>query len=269
MEKIRLGLVDDNKDFCVALQEYFSRQEDMEIVFTAEDGLQAVKQMQMCDVDVLVLDLIMPHLDGIGVLESMNSMEMERYPHVIMVSTIGQDSMIQRAISMGTEYYLVKPISTDILAKRIRQIMNIEASGREEVNNRGFDMRRAAAYKNMIRENDLEIEITNLIHEIGVPAHIKGYHYLRDAITIVVNNMDILSAVTKELYPTIAKMNNTTPSRVERAIRHAIEVAWNRGRIETIDALFGYTVKTDKGKPTNSEFIAIIADKLRLERKVG
>ena len=115
----------------------------------------------------------------------------------------------------------------------------------------------------------MEIEITNLIHEIGVPAHIKGYQYLRDAITIVVEDMDILSAVTKELYPTIAKMNDTTPSRVERAIRHAIEVAWNRGRIETIDALFGYTVKNDKGKPTNSEFIAIIADKLRLERKVG
>ena len=120
-----------------------------------------------------------------------------------------------------------------------------------------------------MRENDLEIEITNLIHEIGVPAHIKGYQYLRDAITIVVNDMDILCAVTKELYPTIATMNNTTPSRVERAIRHAIEVAWNRGKIETIDSLFGYTVKNDKGKPTNSEFIAIIADKLRLERKVG
>lgn len=269
MEKIKLGLVDDNKDFCEALQEYFSRQEDMEIVFTAEDGMEAIDQMKKCDVDVLILDLIMPHLDGIGVLESMNSMELEKYPHVIMVSAIGQDSMIQRAIAVGTEYYLVKPISTDILAKRIRQIMDLEIADRTEMNNRGLAMRKSAVNKNMIRENDLEIEITNLIHEVGVPAHIKGYHYLRDAITIVVNDMDILSAVTKELYPTIAKMNNTTPSRVERAIRHAIEVAWNRGRIETIDALFGYTVKNDKGKPTNSEFIAIIADKLRLERKVG
>ena len=123
--------------------------------------------------------------------------------------------------------------------------------------------------KESLLNNDLEIDITNLIHEVGVPAHIKGYQYLRDAITLVVNNMDYLSAVTKELYPAIAKMNNTTPSRVERAIRHAIEIAWNRGKLETLDSLFGYTVKTDKGKPTNSEFIAIIADKLRLERKSG
>ncbi len=265
MDKIKLGLVDDNKDFCEALQAYFSRQEDMEISFTAEDGIGAINQIQNSEVDVLILDLIMPHMDGFGVLESLNTMELNKYPHVIMVSAVGQDAMIQRAIAMGAEYYLVKPISMDILAKRIRQIMSREMSGRCEVNNIGFNLNRSAGYK----ENDLEIEITNLIHEVGVPAHIKGYHYLRDAITIVVNNMDILSAVTKELYPTIAKMNNTTPSRVERAIRHAIEVAWNRGRIETIDALFGYTVKNDKGKPTNSEFIAIIADKLCLERKIG
>ena len=117
--------------------------------------------------------------------------------------------------------------------------------------------------------NDLEVDITNLIHEIGVPAHIKGYQYIRDAITLVVSNMDLLSAVTKELYPTVAAMNGTTPSRVERAIRHAIELSWNRGKLETLNSLFGYTIQNDKGKPTNSEFIAIIADKLRLERKVG
>ena len=132
-----------------------------------------------------------------------------------------------------------------------------------------------ANIRNVIKSNgeksgsDLEIDITNIIHEVGVPAHIKGYQYLRDAITMVVDDMDLLGAVTKELYPAIAKLNNTTPSRVERAIRHAIEVAWNRGKIETIDTLFGYTVHTDKGKPTNSEFIAIIADKLRLERKIS
>ena len=123
--------------------------------------------------------------------------------------------------------------------------------------------------KDSVVNNDLEIDITNLIHEIGVPAHIKGYQYLRDAITLVVNRMEYLNAVTKELYPAIAAINNTTPSRVERAIRHAIEIAWNRGKLETLENLFGYTVQQDKGKPTNSEFIAIIADKLRLERKVG
>jgi len=184
---------------------------------------------------------------------------------VVMVSAVGQDSMIQRAVGLGAEYYLVKPINTDVLGKRVRQVMNRDGGIRTNANSQ-LNLRKSTVYKDIIRENDLEIEITNLIHEIGVPAHIKGYQYLRDAIT---NDMDILCAVTKELYPMIVKMNDTTPSRVERAIRHAIEVAWNRGRIETIDALFGYTVKNDKGKPTNSEFIAIIADKLRLERKVG
>lgn len=268
MGKIKLGLVDDNKEFCEAMQDYFARQMDMEVIFIAHDGLGDIEQIQKEEVDVLILDLIMPHLDGIGVLETLNTVELKKYPRVIMVSAIGQDIMIQRAVSLGAEYYLVKPINMDILSKRIRQVMN-----KDTVLKRNFagqqNLKKSTIYKDILKENDLEIEITNLIHEIGVPAHIKGYQYLRDAITIVVEDMDILSAVTKELYPTIAKMNDTTPSRVERAIRHAIEVAWNRGRIETIDALFGYTVKNDKGKPTNSEFIAIIADKLRLERKVG
>ncbi len=268
MGKIKLGLVDDNKDFSEALERFFERQMDMEVVFTAQDGLAAVENLQKNKVDVLILDLIMPHLDGIGVLESLNGMELSHYPKVIMVSAVGQDTMIQRAVELGAEYYLVKPVNTEVLAKRIRQVMDREHQTKYSLTNQQ-NLRKSSIFKEVLKENDLEIEITNLIHEIGVPAHIKGYQYLRDAITIVVGDMDILCAVTKELYPTIAAMNNTTPSRVERAIRHAIEVAWNRGRIETIDALFGYTVKNDKGKPTNSEFIAIIADKLRLERKVG
>lgn len=268
MGKIKLGLADDNKDFSEALCSFFNRQMDMEVSFVAKDGLETIEQIQKKDVDVLILDMIMPHLDGIGVLESLNAMELGHYPKVIMVSAVGQDSVIQRAVSMGAEYFLVKPVNTEVLAKRIRQVMNRETISKTNTVSQ-MNLRRSSLFQEVMRENDLEIEITNLIHEIGVPAHIKGYQYLRDAITIVVNDMDILCAVTKELYPTIATMNNTTPSRVERAIRHAIEVAWNRGKIETIDALFGYTVKNDKGKPTNSEFIAIIADKLRLERKVG
>lgn len=267
MQKIKLGIVDDNQDFCEILNDYFRQQPDMEVIFTAEDGKKAVSEIEKNGVDVLVLDLIMPHLDGIGVLEALNAMELNEYPKVVMVSAIGQDSMIQRAVGLGAEYYLVKPINTEVLGKRIRQVMNRDEAERNSLKVQ-LNLRKSGGYKDIIRENDLEIEITNLIHEIGVPAHIKGYQYLRDAITIVVKDMDILSAVTKELYPMIAKKNQTTPSRVERAIRHAIEVAWNRGRIETIDALFGYTVKNDKGKPTNSEFIAIIADKLRLERKI-
>ena len=153
----------------------------------------------------------------------------------------------------------------DVLMKRIHQM-----AGSEDPDQGKMQFARAIfAGRETGEERDLEIEITSIIHEVGVPAHIKGYQYLRDAIVMVVEDMDLLGAVTKELYPAIAKQNKTTPSRVERAIRHAIEVAWNRGRLETINDLFGYTVQHDKGKPTNSEFIAIIADKLRLERKIS
>ena len=265
MKNIKLGVVDDNRDFCKTLDNYFKMQDDMEVVFIAEDGVKACELLTDNYVDDLVLDLVMPHLDGLGVLERINNMDLDKYQRVIMVSAVGQDSMIQRATALGAEYYLVKPISTEIIASRIRQVMMPEFG--QVTGQSMFNLRRVSSCRETVAGNDLEIEITNLIHEIGVPAHIKGYQYIRDAITIVVEDRDILSAVTKELYPMVAKKNDTTPSRVERAIRHAIEVAWNRGKIETIDALFGYTVKNDKGKPTNSEFIAIIADKLRLERK--
>ena len=213
--------------------------------------------------EILILDMIMPHLDGLGVLEEISGMELDRYPRIIVLSAVGQEQITQKAISLGAEYYIVKPFNLDILMKRINQLAGVEESKDSKI-----QYARAVLTNN--EEDDvksLEIDITNIIHEIGVPAHIKGYHYLRDAIIMVVEDIDLLGAITKELYPAIAKANNTTPSRVERAIRHAIEVAWNRGKLETINSLFGYTVQNDKGKPTNSEFIAIIADKLRLERK--
>ena len=206
-------------------------------------------------------------MDGFGVLESLNNIQLTSYPRVIMTSAIGQDSIVQKAMSMGAQYYLLKPVNMNLLIKRINQLdiaaAEVFLPAQEQTN-----LKRSLVLRDSLLNNDLEIDITNLIHEVGVPAHIKGYQYLRDAISLVVTNMDLLGAVTKELYPTVASMNNTTPSRVERAIRHAIELAWNRGKLETLDALFGYTVQNDKGKPTNSEFIAIIADKLRLERKV-
>lgn len=269
MEKIRIGLVDDNKDFCDVVTENLLRQDNMEIIFTANDGLEAIDELKSgkCP-DILILDLIMPHLDGIGVLEALNGLELKNYPRVIMTSAIGQDSIIQKAISLGAQYYLVKPINMSLLIKRINQMCeNITDVFVKEVGS--SHLKKSMALRDSLTNNDLEIDITNLIHEIGVPAHIKGYQYLRDAITLVVENMDLISAVTKELYPTVAAMNNTTASRVERAIRHAIELSWNRGKLETLNSLFGYTVQNDKGKPTNSEFIAIISDKLRLERKVG
>lgn len=270
-KKIRIGVVDDNKDFCEVVTEYVSRQENFEIAFVASDGLEALEMIKANQtLDVLILDLIMPHMDGFGVLESLNNMERHSYPRVIMTSAIGQDAIIQKAMSLGAQYYLVKPINLSMLARRIEQIS--QTRNETPFIQTGMDssnLRKALVLKDSVASNELEIDITNIIHEIGVPAHIKGYQYLRDAITLVVTDPEFLAAVTKELYPTVAALNNTTPSRVERAIRHAIEIAWNRGRLETLDNLFGYTVKTDKGKPTNSEFIAIIADKLRLERKVG
>lgn len=269
MKKIKVGIVDDNKDFCQVVDDYLKKQENMEVVFTAFDGLQAMEYLtkeETCP-DILVLDLIMPHMDGFGVLEALNNEELQKYPRVIVASAIGQDSMIQKSMALGAQYYLVKPVNLSLLVKRINQLSEAPFGAIDIKNN--SNLNRSLVMKESLLNNDLEIDITNLIHEVGVPAHIKGYQYLRDAITLVVNNMDFLGAVTKELYPAIAAMNGTTPSRVERAIRHAIEISWNRGKLETLDALFGYTVKTDKGKPTNSEFIAIIADKLRLERKVG
>ncbi|MCI8609163.1 MAG: sporulation transcription factor Spo0A [Firmicutes bacterium] len=266
--KIMIGVIDDNKDFCDVVTDYISKQENMEVMFVANDGLEAVGMLESgLEPDVLILDLIMPHLDGFGVLEELNGIEMKAYPRIIMTSAVGQDAIIQKAMSMGAQYYLVKPINLSMLMKRINQLS--EASANLFIQHENSNLRKALVLKDSLATNELEVDITNMIHEVGVPAHIKGYQFLRDAITLVVSNKEYLNAVTKELYPTVAAMNNTTPSRVERAIRHAIELAWNRGRIETLEALFGYTVKNDKGKPTNSEFIAIIADKLRLERKVG
>lgn len=266
MTKVRVGIADDNKDFCNVLSDFFETESDIDIVFTANDGMQTVDSVLKEKPDILILDMIMPYLDGLGVLERLNAVDVEPMPKVIVLSAVGQESITQKAIRLGAEYYIVKPFDLNVLSKRIHQM-----SGLMDPVSQGTRINGVRSVLNIeeSKNNDLEIDITNIIHEVGVPAHIKGYQYLRHAITMVVEDMDLLGAVTKELYPAIAKMNNTTPSRVERAIRHAIEVAWNRGKIETINALFGYTVHNDKGKPTNSEFIAIIADKLRLERKVS
>lgn len=201
-------------------------------------------------------------------------MNLEKSPRVIVLSAVGQDKITQQAITLGADYYVVKPFDMDIFTKRIREMFNTGVSKNTNVSRQqtGMSASEMVSHSSTISYNepvDLETEITSIIHEIGVPAHIKGYMYLREAITMVVNDMELLSAVTKELYPSIAKKYNTTASRVERAIRHAIEVAWGRGQVDAINKLFGYTIHNDKGKPTNSEFIAIIADKLRLKNKVS
>lgn len=262
MDKIKIVISDDNRDFCNILNEFLEEQEDMEVVGIAKDGMEALEFIEREQPDILILDIIMPILDGLGVLEQLSSKMLSKKPKVIVLSAVGQDSITQRAVEAGADYYVVKLFDMEILIKRIRQLVDNNAMVKETSGKSNYS---SMSFNKISKSNNIEAQITNIIHEIGVPAHIKGYIYLREAIKLVIENIDLLSAVTKELYPSIAKKFNTTSSRVERAIRHAIEVAWSRGKVDTINALFGYTINNEKGKPTNSEFIAMVADKLRLE----
>ena len=273
--KISVLIADDNKEFCSILNDYLLNQKDIVVTGIAKDGREALELIVERKPDLVILDIIMPHLDGLGVLEKLNTMDLEKTPRIIILSAVGQDKITQQAITLGADYYTVKPFDMEVFTKRIREMFNSAPTIQEssaQSNRVSYPTTSSYILTSEPKSKtpvDLETEITNIIHEIGVPAHIKGYMYLREAITMVVNDMELLSAVTKELYPSIAKKYNTTASRVERAIRHAIEVAWGRGQIEAINKLFGYTVHNDKGKPTNSEFIAIIADKLRFKNKVS
>lgn len=273
--KISVLIADDNKEFCSILNDYLLNQRDIIVKGIAKDGIEALDLIVERKPDLVILDIIMPHLDGLGVLEKLNTMELEKVPRIIILSAVGQDKITQQAITLGADYYTVKPFDMEVFTKRIREMFSNSLAGTSSIRTSSSIYQATSSIISTTMENrskgpmDLETEITNIIHEVGVPAHIKGYMYLREAITMVVNDMELLSAVTKELYPSIAKKYNTTASRVERAIRHAIEVAWGRGQVDAINRLFGYTIHGDKGKPTNSEFIAIIADKLRLKNKVS
>ncbi len=264
-KKIQVVIADDNREFGDILTEYLNNQNDIEVVGVARDGMEAYELITTKMPDIAILDIIMPHLDGLGVLEKINSIQLEKRPLFIILSAVGQDKITQRALALGAEYYIVKPFDMDVLVSRIRQLKDIKQA---PVLKTEFSTELKPSHYVPSPKN-IEAEVTSIMHEIGVPAHIKGYQYLRDAIIMVIKDLDMINSITKQLYPTIARAYNTTPSRVERAIRHAIEVAWSRGQVEAIDALFGYTVSIGKGKPTNSEFIAMVADKLRLEMKVS
>ena len=283
-DKITILIADDNPDFANTLTNYIEEDDELEIIAIARDGKEAVEMILNTQPDVVLLDVIMPHLDGIGVLEKIKTAEMKNNPLCIMLSAVGQEKIVQRALELGAEYYAIKPFDITVLLKRIKEIKlykqqpqfkNSNISNMNINNNYNYTNREIRAQyieispeKKKDQEN-LEALVTNVIHEVGVPAHIKGYQYLREAIMMVVNNIDIINQITKQLYPDIALKYRTTPSRVERAIRHAIEVAWGRGQAETVENIFGYTISAAKGKPTNSEFIAMIADKLRLELKTA
>ena len=226
-DKISVMIADDNQDFSRTLSTYLESQEDMEVIGMARDGNEAVDMIKNAMPDVVLLDVIMPHLDGLGVLENINEIKKDNKPMCIMLSAVGQDKITQQAITLGAEYYVVKPFDIELLIKRIRELKFYKPSTKnnfigKEIKNQYIELDPTSA-KN---QENLEALVTNLIHEVGVPAHIKGYQYLREAIMMVVNDIDVINQITKSLYPQIAKKYGTTPSRVERAIRHAIEVAW-------------------------------------------
>lgn len=250
---VKVLIADDNREFCEILKEYLESQSDFELVGIANNGLETLDLIREKQPHIVVLDIIMPHLDGIGVLENLSNENFNPRPKVVMLTAFGQESMTQRAVELGADYYILKPFDIEVLGNRLRQLAQ------------GQPTTPAIPAK----ARNLDVEVTNIIHQMGVPAHIKGYQYLRDAIILVINEINLLGAVTKELYPMIAQKYMTTPSRVERAIRHAIELAWDRGNVEMMNKFFGYTINVERGKPTNSEFIAMIADKLRIGTKIS
>lgn len=253
MEKLKVLVVDDDEKYANALSEHIKIQEELASVGIAADGEEAYSMILETAPDAVVLDIILPKLDGIGVLRRLDKLEEDKRPSVLVSSASSLGSLYDMATRYGAQYYMIKPQSFDSICDAIRDMCGIRKDHTVQV---------ASGLKD--ESCDLETIVTEFIHELGVPAHIKGYHYLRTAIMMVVKDMDLLNYITKELYPEIAKAYKTTSSRVERAIRHSIEVAWTRGKPQTMNEVFGYTINTGKGKPTNSEFIAMIADRIRL-----
>lgn len=275
MENVNVVIVDDNPMILNTLDEVISSEAGLSVIGRADNGKDAIDMIKDTQPDVVLLDLVMPQMDGITVVENIKKKtSMLKNPAFIILSAVGGEQMTEEAFQAGANYFLMKPFDKDILVNKIRRIGKrpvrpvpgkvleapLKAATPEE----------AAMNREEYMKEHLETDITKMRHELGIPAHIKGYQYLRDAISMVVRDREMMEAVTKILYPEIAKKNYTSSSRVERAIRHAIEVAWGRGSLEVIDELFGYTISTGKGKPTNSEFIALIADKICLDyKKIG
>ena len=262
METVRVVVADDNVQLRDLVTAYLAQQSGIEVVGTAQDGVEALRMVQEHEPDVLICDMIMPQMDGYGVLERLSAMRLEKSPGVIALTALGRDDFIARAINLGASYYMVKPFDFAMLAQRVYETAG--AGARAEAISRQI-AREAREAGDSGRES-LEERIANLFLTVGIPAHIKGYQFLREAVRMVIENPEMMGRITKELYPGIAHRFGTTSSKVERAIRHAIEVAWNRGRIEALDEAFGRNVCSLEDKPTNGEFIALVADRLSVER---
>ena len=245
----KILVADAGEDYRKVLMEAISAEANMHIVGQTGDGQELLRMVRDEKPDLIVMDIILAQMDGVEVLQSLG--EMEERPRVLVVSGLARGTMAELAVRYGADHYMTKPCRSEVICERIRQLTGLDRENIQDTD----------------RQYSMESRVTAIIHEIGVPAHIKGYHYLREAILYCIDNIEAINAVTKILYPEVAKRYNTTPSRVERAVRHAIEVAWDRGDLDTLQKYFGYTVSNIKGKPTNSEFIAMIADRLRLQQK--
>ena len=248
MEKIKILMIDDNTSLVEMVKEYFKDNQKIEVSLTCKDGLEGLKTIleKPDEYDIILLDLVMPVKDGIYVLDELNRRGIEK--NIIVETSYNEPNVIRKVSEYGVNYYVLKPFDLTDLENRIIELSN---------NIQGKTI-------NLYHSN-LQISITKMLHDLGMPSHIKGYQYIREAISMIYDNPDMVGGITKELYPTLAGKFDTTVSRVERAIRHAIEVSWNRGDWDLMEDVFGHSVDIDKAKPTNSEFIVTVADKLRLE----
>lgn len=250
MKKTNVLMIDDNIELVKMVKEYFKDNKEIEVTLTANDGVEGLNLIEnnQDEYDVIVLDLIMPNKDGMSVLKDMRERKLDK--KVIVLTSFNTQEVIREASELGISYFILKPFELTELEKRI-----LECSNKNDYDKKTIDM----------KYNNLQVSITKVLHELGVPSHIKGYQYIREGITVLYEHPEVIGGITKELYPDIAEKFDTTVSRVERAIRHAIEVSWNRGNWQLMEDIFGHSVDIDKAKPTNSEFIVTVADKLRLE----
>ncbi len=256
-KKLKIVIADDVEDFSKNAAKVLSSY-GMEVILTPKDGLKVLSTVKAEKPDVLLAEIFMPNLDVLGVLDALGELDKKDVPLVMVMSSYANPRIEKEVLNAGACYYFLKPFDVKTMAERIIKLSGWKNEKAPLVLN-----------NNSVGDNELEIMVTEIMHQIGVPAHIKGYHYLRESIILSVKNSEIINSVTKLLYPTIAKSHATTASRVERAIRHAIEVAWDRGDIDVLNSYFGYTIQNQRGKPTNSEFIAMISDKLRLKLKIS
>lgn len=265
---MKVLVCDDNKNFAGIVSKFLSSQKDMEVIDVALNGKEAFDKIIKCQPDVVLLDLIMPELDGLGVMEKLAENGVEKMPKIVLQSAISQEFAIKEALELGAYCFMLKPYELPVLADRLRSAFGDSSAASSNFITSTYEN----GYFTASKQNevlDAEIEVTNLMHKVGIPANISGHQFLREAILKVVEDRGLITGITKELYPDVAEKYKTTAAKVERSIRHAIEVCWLRGRVDVLENTFGYTINPERGKPTNSEFIAMVADKIRMDMRTA